>query len=61
MEPQHDHTAHHHVEAHEMVHSGRGDPGHTNHGGVHAGHADIFRRLFWANLLLAVPVVLFPP
>ncbi|WP_182358396.1 heavy metal translocating P-type ATPase [Tomitella gaofuii] len=34
--------------------------GHGSHGaGGHAGHVAQFRRLFWFNLLLAVPVVAF--
>ncbi|MBA2276572.1 MAG: copper-translocating P-type ATPase [Chloroflexia bacterium] len=32
--------------------------GHGGHGG-HAGHADIFRRRFWVNLALAIPVILY--
>ncbi|MEZ5227795.1 MAG: hypothetical protein R2710_14310 [Acidimicrobiales bacterium] len=41
--------------------------GHDDHGGhdghdKHAGHdPDMFRRLFWWNLLLAVPVLVFSP
>ncbi len=48
----HDHSAHHDQSAHH---------GHGGHGG-HDGHGDhvaIFRRLFWWNLLLAIPVVAF--
>ncbi|MGO1354993.1 MAG: HAD-IC family P-type ATPase, partial [Brachybacterium tyrofermentans] len=48
-------------------HSGHDDQpgheGHSGHGG-HAGHGDHvgqFRRLFWINLLIAVPVVVFSP
>lgn len=43
---------HHHASEHEMDHSG--------HGG-HGGHAGQFRRLFWINLVIAVPVVFFSP
>jgi P-type Cu2+ transporter len=32
--------------------------GHDHHGG-HAAHAEEFRRLFWRNLVLAIPVVVF--
>jgi P-type Cu2+ transporter len=32
--------------------------GHGGHGG-HAEHAEEFRRLFWRNLVLAIPVVVF--
>ncbi|MFW1308765.1 hypothetical protein ACEV7Y_23870, partial [Vibrio parahaemolyticus] len=34
------------------------------HGGGHGGHGDHvgqFRRLFWINLIIAVPVVAFSP
>lgn len=35
--------------------------GHGGHGGHegHEGHAEMFRRLFWVNLALAVPVLVF--
>jgi Cu2+-exporting ATPase len=32
-------------------------PKHEHHGTDHAGHAQMFRRLFWRNLILAVPVI----
>ena len=49
-----DHTAMGHAD-----HSGHsGHSGHTGPGG-HGDHAGEFRRLFWINLLLAVPVVAF--
>jgi Cu2+-exporting ATPase len=32
----------------------------AGHGG-HAGHAAVFQRLFWINLVLALPVVFFSP
>lgn len=39
------------------AHAGHGMPGgHAAHGG-HGGHVAEFRRLFWINLLLAVPVI----
>nr|WP_242474580.1 copper-translocating P-type ATPase [Tomitella cavernea] len=48
-----------------MEHAGTGEhgghgshDGHGSHGG-HAGHVAQFRRLFWFNLVLAVPVVAF--
>jgi Cu2+-exporting ATPase len=39
-------------------------PGHDHGGGGHehddhAGHADVYRRRFWINLILAVPVVVY--
>src|SRR5437867_1068874 len=45
---------------------GEGLPGaHDAHGGDdhhdHRGHADRFRRLFWLNLVLALPVVVYSP
>jgi len=36
-------------------HGGHGGQGH--HSTDHSGHADLFRRLFWWNLLLAIPVI----
>ena len=35
-----------------------GDRGHGGHGG-HGDHVEQFRRLFWRNLVLAIPVVVF--
>src|SRR5699024_6707260 len=43
-------------------HAGHGDHG-SGHGG-HASHGDHvgqFRRLFWINLVIAIPVVAFSP
>lgn len=52
----HDHAAHDHA-AHD--HAAHGDhAGHGAHGG-HGDHGAVFRRLFWWNLLLAIPVVAF--
>jgi Cu2+-exporting ATPase len=49
----HDHDAHH-----DGHHAGRPD-GHADHD-RHAGHdPETFRRLFWWNLLLAIPVIVF--
>lgn len=31
--------------------------GHEHHGTDHSGHAEMFRRLFWWNLILALPVI----
>lgn len=59
----HDHAAHLGHAGHDSGHAAHS--GHTDHGGHggHAGHGadhvDRFRRLFWWNLLLAVPVVGF--
>lgn len=42
-------------------HAGHGGhAGHEGHGG-HSGHVAAFRRLFWVNLVVAVPVVLLSP
>ena len=37
-------------------HAGRAEHGHE-HG--HEGHADVYRRRFWVNLILAVPVLAY--
>jgi P-type Cu2+ transporter len=50
--PEHDHRA---VSTAEEGHSASG---HDHHGG-HGDHVEEFRHLFWRNLLLAVPVVVF--
>jgi Cu2+-exporting ATPase len=70
--PHSDHGAHVNSEAHAAHgnHDGRaGHASHTDPGahGAHAGHAGHgdhvgqFRRLFWINLVIAVPVVAFSP
>ncbi|UTX33710.1 heavy metal translocating P-type ATPase [Micrococcus luteus] len=49
-------------EDHTMEHGDHA--GHGHHGGGHAGHGDHvgqFRRLFWINLIIAIPVVAFSP
>lgn len=49
--------------AHDAPGHGQHSEGHTGHDG-HSGHGDHvgqFRRLFWINLILAVPVVLLSP
>jgi len=35
--------------------------GHGGHGVDHTGHEEMFRKRFWANLALTVPVLLFSP
>lgn len=64
-----DHSARGSESAHSD-HAGHGDHGdHAGHGGHgghtdHAGHGDHvgqFRRLFWINLLIGIPVVAFSP
>ncbi|MEI3866388.1 heavy metal translocating P-type ATPase [Microbacterium sp. CCNWLW134] len=44
----------------QMDHSGHGSGGHGGHAG-HGDHVGQFRRLFWINLIIAVPVVAFSP
>ncbi|WP_226531256.1 heavy metal translocating P-type ATPase [Microbacterium paraoxydans] len=65
-----DQHAHHDAQAPAAEHAGHeADGGHTEHGGHtgHGGHAEHgdhvgrFRRLFWINLVIAVPVVAFSP
>ncbi|MVT27397.1 heavy metal translocating P-type ATPase [Nesterenkonia alkaliphila] len=61
----HDHGPHSGHEHHERTghedHDGHaGHMGHCGHGG-HGDHVAQFRRLFWVNLVLAVPVVAFSP
>jgi Cu2+-exporting ATPase len=53
---------HHDVEERGSMHDRATSPEHDDHAGhdEHAGHdPEMFRRLFWWNLLLAVPVVVF--
>ena len=64
MAAHHEHQLSQDEHADHMDHSGHGEhaglDGHAGHGG-HGGHGDhvaMFRRLFWINLVLAVPVVL---
>src|SRR5699024_1954433 len=60
------HGAHHDHGSHSGHERHSGHENHSGHGG-HAGHAEHgdhvaqFRRLFWINLLIALPVVLFSP
>ncbi|WP_062386114.1 heavy metal translocating P-type ATPase [Demequina iriomotensis] len=58
--PHDDQTQHHAAHAyHGTDHSGHSGHGtaHAHHGTDHSGHAMLFKRLFWWNLLLAVPVI----
>jgi Cu2+-exporting ATPase len=48
-----DHRSHDHGSQDSDPHSG---PGHDGHSG-HLDHVGMFRRLFWVNLVIAVPVV----
>ncbi|WP_347125486.1 heavy metal translocating P-type ATPase [Microbacterium sp. SY138] len=65
---QHDTHAGHDVQPSHGEHAGHGGQAdHSGHGGGHGGHAGHgdhvgqFRRLFWINLIIAVPVVAFSP
>ncbi|MDO8383941.1 MAG: heavy metal translocating P-type ATPase [Microbacterium sp.] len=51
-----EHTLHNHAE-HPAGHKGHG--GHAGNAGHGADHVAQFRRLFWINLILAVPVIAF--
>ncbi len=58
----HDHAHHDHADHATHDHgSHAGHAGHAGHGdhGDHGDHVAVFRRLFWWNLLLAIPVVAF--
>jgi Cu2+-exporting ATPase len=37
------------------------DSGHGGHGVDHTGHEQMFRKRFWINLVLTIPVLLFSP
>lgn len=56
----HEHHEHHERTGHEDHGGHAGHMGHSGHGG-HDDHVAQFRRLFWVNLVLAVPVVAFSP
>jgi len=54
------HTTHaQHGQRRDPAHAGRAE--HKGHEVDHTGHEQMFRRRFWANLLLTVPVLLFSP
>ena len=55
MEQVHEHTA---VADNHASHEGH-DAGHGGHAGHGADHVGQFRRLFWINLIIAVPVIAF--
>ncbi len=44
-------------EGHSTHGEGHSTHGHQHHGTDHSGHATMFKRLFWRNLILAVPVI----
>jgi Cu2+-exporting ATPase len=56
-----EHTAHADHAAHDGSASHGTHAGHGGHAGHGADHVDRFRRLFWGNLILAIPVVGFSP
>lgn len=47
----------HEMDRHKSTHSG---DSHGSHGG-HGDHAEMFQRLFWRNLIYAVPILVFSP
>ena len=54
-----DHSTHGHGElGHAAEHEARHDGGHEMHAG-HGDHAAMFRRRFWINLALLIPIVLY--
>lgn len=63
----HDHSGHAVVDEHHDHHdhdhaAGHGHAGHDHHGDHdHSEHVAQFRRLFWINLILAIPVVALSP
>ena len=61
--PEHDHDHHVHMTQEHVEHAN--DDSHTGHGhhvhGDHGDHVGQFRRLFWINLVIGIPVVLFSP
>lgn len=44
-------------DAHDAHTSHKSQGSHEHHGTDHSGHAEMFRRLFWWNLILALPVI----
>ncbi|WP_084830177.1 heavy metal translocating P-type ATPase [Demequina rhizosphaerae] len=54
---QHDASTRDQHEAHSNHETHENHDAHAHHGTDHSGHAALFRRLFWWNLLLAVPVI----
>jgi P-type Cu2+ transporter len=48
-----------HAAVHDHPGAGHGAAHHDEHD--HGSHADMFRRLFWINLVLALPVVVYSP
>jgi Cu2+-exporting ATPase len=59
MDQRTDHSTHGHGElGHAAEHEARHDHGHDMHAG-HGDHAAMFRRRFWVNLALLIPVVLY--
>lgn len=53
----HQHADHTATGAHDAHDAQEAHGGHEHHGTDHSGHAEMFRRLFWWNLILAVPVI----
>ncbi|MGK2869720.1 MAG: heavy metal translocating P-type ATPase, partial [Mycobacterium sp.] len=53
-----EHGGHHDHEAHAAADTEQHHQGHGGHGG-HGDHVAQFRKLFWVNMIIAVPVVAF--
>ncbi|WP_304118480.1 heavy metal translocating P-type ATPase [Mycolicibacterium bacteremicum] len=53
-----EHGGHHDHEAHAAADTEQHHQGHGGHGG-HGDHVTQFRKLFWVNMIIAVPVVAF--
>ena len=58
---QHDTHTGHGTQASHGDHAGHDGGGHGGGHGGHGDHVGQFRRLFWINLIIAVPVVAFSP
>jgi len=55
------HAGHEGHEMHMAHDAHASHEGHDMHGGGHGDHVGQFRRLFWINLVIALPVVAFSP
>jgi Cu2+-exporting ATPase len=55
-----EHAGHDEGQGAHAEHAGHGS-GHGAHGVDHTGHEQMFRRRFWINLVLTIPVLLFSP
>jgi Cu2+-exporting ATPase len=58
--PPDEHAGHDAMRSDQMERADHGSA-HSGHGVDHTGHENMFRKRFWANLILTVPVLLFSP